>query len=61
MHSSLIESSKGLRILTDPYDDRVNFPKEVSADIVTVSHGHFDHCYLQKLRESPLYLEKKEI
>ncbi len=50
----LIESSKGLQILTDPYDDRVNFPlKDVKADIVTVSHDHFDHCYIQKVTGEP--------
>ncbi len=37
----------GLTVVTDPYT-KVGYelPKGLTADVVTVSHGHFDHNYL---------------
>jgi L-ascorbate metabolism protein UlaG (beta-lactamase superfamily) len=47
----LITSQSGVRILTDPFDESVGYPlPEVEADIVTVSHGHFDHNYTQAVK-----------
>ena len=42
-----ITSANGTTIITDPYT-RVGYelPAGLSADLVTVSHGHFDHNYL---------------
>ncbi len=39
-------SKKGMKILTDPYT-KVGYelPHNITVDAVTVSHGHFDHCY----------------
>lgn len=43
----LITSSAGVRILTDPFDSTVGYKvPEEQADIVTISHDHFDHNYL---------------
>jgi L-ascorbate metabolism protein UlaG (beta-lactamase superfamily) len=42
----LITSSDGLRVMTDPYTPGGELryaPIRETADIVTVSHGHFDH------------------
>ncbi len=40
----LITSDNGTRILTDPFDEQVGYPlPNTEADIVTVSHNHFDH------------------
>ncbi len=40
----LITSDKGVRILTDPYGRGVGYEiPRVKADIVTISHEHFDH------------------
>ncbi len=41
-----ITTDKGIKIITDPYA-KVGYelPKGLAADIVTVSHGHFDHCF----------------
>ena len=51
----LIEGAGGLRILTDPYDPRIPFPQvKQSADVVTISHEHADHCYLDKLLNEPI-------
>lgn len=42
-----IVSSKGIRIVTDPFDDNVGYPlPSVQADIVTVSHDHYDHNFV---------------
>ena len=39
-----IETEKGLRIRTDPYDESVGLPvSALPADVATVSHDHFDH------------------
>lgn len=51
-HSSFIlENSKGTKILTDPFDNTVGYKVfEGSVDIVTISHHHFDHDYIEKLK-----------
>jgi L-ascorbate metabolism protein UlaG (beta-lactamase superfamily) len=43
-HSSFLLKSKEAKVVTDPFgaETGMKFPK-LSADIVTVSHGHFDH------------------
>lgn len=46
----LIESSKGTRIVTDPYDETVGYPvPALETDYVTVSHDHFDHNAVKAL------------
>ncbi|MBQ8537613.1 MAG: MBL fold metallo-hydrolase [Clostridia bacterium] len=41
-----LESAQGYRIVTDPFDPTVGYPmREIKAEAVTVSHGHFDHSY----------------
>ena len=42
-----IVTADNLTILTDPYT-KVGYelPADLQADIVTVSHGHFDHNYV---------------
>jgi L-ascorbate metabolism protein UlaG (beta-lactamase superfamily) len=43
-----ITSNKGIRILTDPFDDNVGYKvPSVEADIVTTSHGHYDHNFVE--------------
>lgn len=41
----------GVRIVTDPYQ-KVGYelPKGIETDIVTVSHGHFDHNYVEAVQ-----------
>lgn len=43
-HASFLIKSREIRLVTDPYDPSIGlkFPK-VEADVVTVSHSHFDH------------------
>lgn len=43
-----ITSENGISVVTDPYTGvGYELPKNLSADIVTVSHGHFDHNYAE--------------
>ncbi|MFP4589101.1 MAG: MBL fold metallo-hydrolase [Candidatus Acetothermia bacterium] len=49
-----ITDQSGTQILTDPYDESLDYPPlEVSADLVTVSHGHFDHNAVDRVSGSP--------
>lgn len=43
-----ITTNKGIRIMTDPFDETVGYevPKD-EVDIVTTSHEHFDHNYIE--------------
>lgn len=54
--SFLITSDAGVRIITDPYTPGAELKygeiKE-SADIVTISHGHFDHNNVAAVRGNP--------
>ena len=46
----LLETAQGTRILFDPYDHKAGYPmRRVRADLVCVSHHHFDHNYLEKV------------
>ncbi len=41
-----LTAKNGTRIITDPYQGvGYELPKNLTADVVTVSHGHFDHAY----------------
>ncbi len=47
----LITSDKGVRIVTDPYDEYVGFRlPETEADILTTSHSHADHYNIGAIR-----------
>lgn len=57
-HSSfLLTSGTGTAIVTDPYDGSIGYamPK-VSADAVTVSHGHYDHNNVHAVGGNPVIL-----
>ena len=52
----LLTSEAGLRIITDPYvaGDSIKYaPVTEAADIVTVSHDHFDHNAVSSVRGTP--------
>jgi L-ascorbate metabolism protein UlaG (beta-lactamase superfamily) len=51
-HSSfLIEDSKGIKLLTDPFDPTLGYDLyKGSVDVVTISHKHFDHNYIKELK-----------
>lgn len=54
-HSAFrLEESTGTAVVTDPYHPYVGYEMpRVKADIVTVSHGHKDHSYLESVEGSP--------
>lgn len=46
-----ISSNDGVIIITDPYTGvGYSMPVDLRADVVTVSHGHFDHNYTDALQ-----------
>jgi L-ascorbate metabolism protein UlaG (beta-lactamase superfamily) len=47
----LEDDVRGVSIITDPYSPDVGYPvKERTADIVTVSHDHYDHNYVASIK-----------
>jgi len=52
-------SDKGISIVTDPFDETVGYPvPEVEADIVTMSHEHFDHNCHRVIKGNPELVSK---
>ena len=52
----------GTVLITDPYQGvGYEMPKKTSADIVTVSHDHFDHNYLAGVGGSPEWVQGEGI
>ncbi len=44
----------GVKVVTDPFTKiGYELPKSLQSDIVTVSHGHFDHNYTQAIKGNP--------
>ena len=55
----LLTESTGTRILTDPYGD-VGFKlPRVEADVVSISHGHYDHNNVKGVGGDPIVLDKE--
>ncbi|MHB8278052.1 MAG: MBL fold metallo-hydrolase [Candidatus Humimicrobiaceae bacterium] len=58
----VVESEKGLKIGMDPYDEKVKSKlPDVSADIVTVSHSHFDHSNIKLFKGNPEIIKEAGI
>ena len=60
-HSSFkLTESTGISVVTDPYDDSVGYHMpETDADAVTVSHHHYDHDDISKVKGNPVVLDKE--
>jgi L-ascorbate metabolism protein UlaG (beta-lactamase superfamily) len=57
-HACFRLRSSEATLVTDPFDREVGYPlPRVRADIVTVSHGHGDHNYVQAVRGEPRVVE----
>lgn len=53
----LLTSESGVSILTDPPAPETGYNvKGVKCDAVTVSHNHFDHCYLAAAEGEPVVI-----
>ena len=49
-----LTAADGTRVITDPYDDSVGIAMlPLEAELVTMSHGHHDHCCEDMLRGAP--------
>ncbi len=59
-HSSfLLVSDAGTRVVTDPYGG-IGYPfPHVAADLVTVSHGHYDHAAVSLVQGDPEVADKE--
>lgn len=52
-------SNSGIRVLADPFNETVGYAvPNVEADIVTTSHGHGDHNYVEAVKGSFIHLSK---
>ncbi len=54
-----ITLDSGMTILTDPYGRFCRYPRRtLDADIVTISHHHYDHDALEIVRGKPLVIDE---
>lgn len=55
-----IQTESGITIITDPYT-KVGYelPNDLTADIVCVSHAHFDHNYVEAINGNPVIIDKE--
>lgn len=57
--SFLLEDSKGRKLLTDPFDSTVGYSLyKGSADVITISHQHFDHNFIQNINPGAKVIDK---
>lgn len=57
-HSSFFIKTKQGTVVTDPFlIEGIGYPKNITADIVTVSHGHSDHNNIAAIGGEPLVIE----
>ena len=57
-HACFLIEAKEARILTDPFGEEVPYPFPAKpVDIVTVSHGHFDHNAIHRVPGRPAVIE----
>ena len=55
----LLEESTGTRVVTDPYSSDIGITlPPVAADVVTVSHSHYDHNNVKAVSGDPLVIDK---
>jgi len=58
-HACFKIMGKNLSVITDPFDAKTAgyAPIRQSADVVTVSHSHYDHNYVQSVQGDPLVFD----
>ena len=58
-HSCFKISSDKLSVITDPFDSSVGYPLPTcEANVITVSHDHFDHNYVSCVKGNPEVVKK---
>ncbi|MCE5330082.1 MBL fold metallo-hydrolase [bacterium] len=58
----VIQSKDGIRIGMDPYNERVKYKlPDVSVDVVTISHAHYDHSNSNLFKGNPEIIDKTGI
>ncbi len=58
--SFLIEAENGIKIVTDPFDESVGYKiPNIEADIVTVSHSHYDHNAIDNVKGNFKIVDKE--
>lgn len=56
-----ISSAAGSSVVCDPFDGAIGYSlPRLTADAVTLSHRHFDHCFVQAVGGSPEVIEGGE-
>ena len=55
----LLEESTGTRVVTDPYSSELGISlPPLTADVVTVSHAHYDHNNVSAVSGDPMVIDK---
>ncbi len=53
-HASFLIETEGKKIVTDPFNAELGYPMaSIKADIVTVSHEHWDHNAVESIQGQP--------
>lgn len=55
----MLTAADGTRILTDPFNEKVGYKvPHVETDLVTCSHGHYDHHSVEVVKGHPTVIDK---
>lgn len=55
-----LTESTGTSIVCDPYDESIGYKmSEVSADVITVSHHHYDHDCVKNVSGKPVIIDRE--
>ena len=56
-HAHFLISNNKVKIALDPFDNSVGYPMlDISADILLMSHGHFDHSNASAVKGNPVQI-----
>ncbi len=57
-HASFLIELAGKELVTDPFDEELGYPlSPLTADIVTISHDHWDHNAPETIQGNPLIVK----